>query len=298
MKTKNDFNFPAQTTPRPYALVTGASQGLGRAFAEECARRRFNLILVSLPGEGLPAVAEMLSKTYAVQAEYFETDLTAPQGPEMLVNWISSYDWPVAVLINNAGCGYNKRFEDSTLTENENCILLNNYALVKITRLLLPELKRQPRAYILNVSSLAAFFPMPFMPVYAPTKVFILNFSLALREELRQTTIGISALCPNGIRTNAETREQIEAGGLMARLTCMDPAPVAAYALQKLLAGTAVIVPGALNRMIMTLGKYTPSSIIYAVIRAFWGKTARSAIRVNRSNGQNPALSPLESVAR
>ena len=79
---------------------------------------------------------------------------------------------------------------------------------------------------------MAAIFPMPFLPVYAPSKTFILNFSLALCEELGDTPVRVSVLCPNGIRTNPGCRASIEAGGLIARLTCMDPRPVASYAIQ------------------------------------------------------------------
>lgn len=183
------------------ALITGASQGLGRAIAEQCARRGMNLILTALPNSGLAQTAIELSHRYGVRSDCMEIDLTEPQAPETLYGFILSRRLAVSILVNNAGVGYNSRFEDSNLQENERCILLNNLALVKLTYLMLPILKSQPESYILNVSSMAAFFPMPFMPVYAPSKAFILNFSLALGEELRATRVSVSVLCPNGIRT-------------------------------------------------------------------------------------------------
>jgi len=179
------------------------------------------------------------------------------------------------MLINNAGVGYNSRFEDSTLRENESCILLNNLALVKLTRLAMPELKRHGQAFVLNVASLAAFFPMPFMPVYAPSKSFILNFSLALREEMRDSTISVSVLCPNGIRTNPACRKKIAGHGLAARLTCMDAEQVAFCAIRHMLEGKGVIVPGFLNRALATASRFAPRSAVSAVVSAFWGKTAR-----------------------
>jgi hypothetical protein len=257
------------------ALVTGASQGLGRAFAEECARRGMDLILVALPDSGLPQLAQGISLLYGVRADYLEMDLTAPGTPEALVRWISRQGLRVSVLINNAGVGYNSRFEDSTLGENESCILLNNLALVKITRLLLPELKRHPQAFVLNVASLAAFFPMPFMPVYGPSKTFILNFSLALREEMKDTPVSVCVLCPNGIRTNGESTQKIEAHGLIGELVSLDPDQVAACAMQGLFAEKAVIVPGFINQVIAVVGKHTPRSIVCPVVSTFYGKTAR-----------------------
>lgn len=266
---------------RPVALVTGASQGLGRAFAEQCARRGMDLVLVALPNSGLPRVAQGIALLYRVQADFIEMDLTEPGNPEALTRWIVSRALKVSLLINNAGVGYNSRFEDSTLTENEACILLNNLALVKITRLLLPELKRRPEAFILNVASMAAFFPMPFMPVYGPSKTFILNFSLALREEMKDTSVSVSVLCPNGIRTNGECRRKIEDHGLIGELVSMDPEQVATCALKGTLAKRAVIVPGVLNQVISLLGRHAPRSIVCPVVSAFYGKTARQ--RVSRA---------------
>jgi short-subunit dehydrogenase len=234
-----------------------------------------DLILVALPDSGLAELAQGIALLYGVRTDYLEMDLTAPGNPEALVQWISRQGLSVSVLINNAGVGYNSRFEDSTLRENESCILLNNLALVKITRLLLPELKRHPQAFVLNVASLAAFFPMPFMPVYGPSKTFILNFSLALREEMRDTPVSVSVLCPNGIRTNGECQQKIEAHGVIGELVSLDPDQVAGCAMKGLFAEKAVIVPGFVNQVIAAVGKYTPRFIVCPVVSTFYGKTAR-----------------------
>jgi short-subunit dehydrogenase len=234
-----------------------------------------NLALVALPDSGLPEAAHSIAQRHHRKTEYLELDLTAPGSPERLADWVADRGLPLSALINNAGVGYNSTFQDSTLRENESCILLNNLALVKVTHLLLPELLRRPQAFILNVASLAAFFPMPFMPVYAPSKAFILNFSLALRGELKATPVQVSVLCPNGIRTNAACREKIEAHGWMARLTCMNADQVAKYSVRQMLTGKAVIVPGVLNQVIAALSKVAPLAVIYAVVSAFWGRTAR-----------------------
>lgn len=264
---------------RPWALITGASQGLGRALAEECARGAqermgMNLALVALPDSGLARVARDIEERHGVRVAHTEMDLTAPGSPEALHRWIRDRQLPISALINNAGVGYNHRFEDSTLRENESCILLNNLALVKITRLLLPELKRHPRAFVLNVASLAAFFPIPFMPVYAPSKTFIVNFSLALREEMRRTPVSVSVLCPNGIRTNRECRRKIASHGFIGELVSLNPDQVAAQAMRGLWAGKPIIVPGFINRVILAVGRHAPSSLVCPITSAFYGKTA------------------------
>lgn len=279
-----------------YALITGASQGLGKALAEECARRGLNLALVALPQSGLGQTAQEIAGRYAVRTEFLELDLTLAAGPEALCRWVGERGLDVAVLINNAGVGYNARFEDSSLRDNERCILLNNLALVKITRLLLPQLRRHPRAYILNVASLAAFFPMPSMPVYAPSKAFVLSFTLALRAELRGSSVSASALCPNGIRTNAECCRQIEAAGLAGRLTCLDPDQVAIYALRKMLEGRAVIIPGWLNRLAAGVSRLVPQSAVYAVVAAFWGKTAAVRQQAREVRVEGPGTEIVDKV--
>lgn len=265
----------SQSEGRGYALITGASQGLGRAFAHQYARRGMDLVMVALSRSGLPEVARDVARRYGVRAAPYETDLTEPHSVERLARWIATQQIPLTALVNNAGVGYNSTFEDSTLSENESCILLNNLALIKITRLMLPELKRHPEAHILNVASLAAFFPMPFMSVYAPTKTFILHFSLALRQELKDTSVSVSVLCPNGIRTNAECKRKIERHGLIADLTCLDPEEVAQYAVREAVARRAVIVPGLLNQAIAAASRLAPRSLVSAVVSALWGKTAR-----------------------
>jgi short-subunit dehydrogenase len=257
------------------ALITGGSQGLGLALAHCCAQRGLDLLLVALPDSGLDEAAEALTATYGVRCETLALDLTAADAPTAVQGWVAELGWPLAYLVNNAGVSYNSRFEDSTLAENEAVILLNNLATVKLTHLLLPELRKREHAYVLNVASLAAFFPMPFMPVYAPTKAFILGFSLALRQEMRQTPVSVSVLCPNGLRTRSDCRRKIEQHGAIGRIFCMDAAPAAEYALRQTLSGAAIIVPGALNRGLVALSRLVPRKAILAVVSAFWGKTAR-----------------------
>jgi short-subunit dehydrogenase len=198
-----------------------------------------DLVLVALPSSGLKEVA-------------------APGSLEELARWIQVSGISASALINNAGVGYNGRFEDATLREDEACSLLKDLALVQITRPLLPELRRHPRAYVLNVASLAADFPMPFTLVYAPSKAFILSFGLALREELRGSSVSISVLCTNGIRTSQACRERIERAGILGKVTRMDADQVAVYAIVRTPAGDAVMVRGWVNRMIVAAGRLAP----------------------------------------
>ncbi|UCF98371.1 MAG: SDR family NAD(P)-dependent oxidoreductase [Spirochaetaceae bacterium] len=276
------------TGTQPFCLVTGSSQGLGRALAEECARMGMNLILVALPGAGLPELSNAFARTYGITVLYREIDLTEAESPEALYRWIREEQLPVNMLVNNAGIGAHGSFFESSPEINRTMISLNIAALVHLTHLFLPELLKHPRSYILNVASLAAFYAMPFKPVYAPTKAFVLNFSLALRAELSETTVTVSTLCPGGIVTNEECRKLIAAQGFMGRISCHHPEEVASYALRQLLRNRAIIIPGLINKLARLLGTVVPLPLTQLFIRArFASKEQEKA--VSGSGNRSPA---------
>jgi short-subunit dehydrogenase len=270
-----------------FTVITGASQGLGKAFAEECAIRGRPLVLAALPDTGLLEVARWIERVHGVRVHALEIDLTADDGPARLAKFIEVNGLAVDALVNNAGVGFNGRFGESEPAHNETTIRLNMLAVVALTRLLLPALRRHGRAHVLNVSSLAAYFPMPWLPVYSSSKSFVLAFSLALREELRGTGVSVSVVCPNGIRTNRGARELIAKQGLAGRLTCQYPEQVARAALGGLLAGRAVIVPGAVNRFIRFASGLVPRSVAMGVITRRWNAEALRANGASRAtNGR------------
>ena len=276
-----------QTVPT-YCLITGASRGLGRALAEECARGGMNLILVALADTGLAEAAGTLRRRYGVDVRYREIDLTEPDSPDALHRWIGQQRLAVNLLINNAGIGSHGPFSESELERNRAMIALNICALVQLTRLFLPELMRHPQAYILNVASLAAFYPMPYKPIYAPTKAFVLNFSLALRAELTGASVTVSALCPGGIISNEECRKLIAAQGFIGKISCHHPEEVARYALGQMLRHKAVIIPGLINKVARIVGFFIPLSLTQLFIRSRFGNNG------NRGRpDKNGNLAPL-----
>jgi short-subunit dehydrogenase len=268
-----------------FTVITGASQGLGKSFAEECAIRGRALVLAALPHTGLVEVARWIALVHGVRVHALEIDLTSDDGPARLARFVEENGLAVDTLINNAGVGFNGRFGESEPARNETTIRLNMLALVTLTRLLLPALRRSGRAHVLNVASLAAFFPMPWLPVYSSSKSFVFAFSLALREELRGTGVSVSVVCPNGIRTNRGARELIAQQGLAGRLTCQYPEQVARAALRGLLAGRAVIVPGAVNRCIRFASGLVPRSVAMGVITRRWNAEALRANGGSRTAG-------------
>jgi uncharacterized protein len=259
------------------ALITGASQGLGRAFAEECAGRGMDLVLAALPDTGLNDVARILEKAYQVRIQTIECDLTLPDVPGAIAAQCRARDFAIDTLINNAGVGFTSPFSQSSPEQNEATILLNIAALVRLTQEMLPSLQERRRAWILNVASVGGFFPMPSMPVYSCTKAFVFTFSRLLRAEMRKTGIGVSVLCPNGIRTNRRTREMIENQGWAGKATCRFPDEVARAGIQGLFRGTGVIVPGVVNRLLISASPFVPQGLYMRVIARRWG-TQRASV--------------------
>ena len=160
-----------------YALITGASMGLGKSSAIDLARRGKHLLLVAKKNERLPQLCEYIQNSFNVQAHYFETDLTNFHSLEALTTWANN-NYSIDVLINNVGMGGTVKFELVNPTYVNNIIQLNIRALSFITHQLLPNLiKTKHNAYILNVSSMAAFCPMGYKSVYPASKKFIQHFS-------------------------------------------------------------------------------------------------------------------------
>jgi short-subunit dehydrogenase len=246
---------------RTYTLITGASAGIGRAMAWECARHKMNLILVALPGTGLMELTREISLSDGVRAEFFEIDLTRQEAPYQVYKWCHDKEYRVSMLINNAGIGYAGRIEKYTVAEMEEMIHLNIRALVIMTRLFIHELKQHPRSYILNMASLGCYRPLPYRSVYAASKAFVYNFTRAIRVEMKHANVSVSVCAPGGVVTNPKVIERIEAGGFMARISKLYPQVVASYTIKKLLKGRAVIVPGFMNRFLLFFKPLVPLNL-------------------------------------
>ncbi len=259
-----------------YTLITGASTGLGKQFANECAMRKMNLILVSLPNEGLAEIAEKIIKEYNIDCEYYETDLTKNNAVYELHKWVSS-KFSINMLINNAGLGGSLPFENIGIRHVDEIILLNVRATSLLCRLFIPELKKYHNSYILNVSSIAGFGPVPFKTVYAASKGYIYSFSRGLKEELRNTPIKVSVIHPGPIMTNPEAIERILRQGFFGKIALLPIDKVAKIAISSLLNGKSFIIPGFFNKLSFFLVRIIPTNMRLYILgklisREFKGK--------------------------
>ncbi|WP_449397876.1 SDR family NAD(P)-dependent oxidoreductase [Chryseobacterium wanjuense] len=205
-------------TKDSFAVVTGASQGLGKAFAESLAKKKINIILVSLPGQNLKELSLRIAELYHIKTYYYEVDLSVNENVLKLTDWLNKF-FDIYILINNAGLGGTGKFLDATSDYINNILQVNIAATSLMTHQLLPNLLKQPQAYILNVSSMAAFSPIGFKTVYPASKTFIHSFSRGLNEELRDTNVFVSVVNPGAMKTNPDVVSRIEKRGFLGRLT-------------------------------------------------------------------------------
>ncbi|MBW8334781.1 MAG: SDR family NAD(P)-dependent oxidoreductase [Prolixibacteraceae bacterium] len=249
-----------------YTLITGASSGIGKSIAWYCGSLGMNLVLVSLPDESLEKVANEIAEKHQVKTAFFETDLTKHDSPEEVFGWTQRNNLDVNILVNNAGVAGASVFETSDVKYIDDRILLNIRALVMLSRFYLPVLRTHEKSYILNVGSLAAFWPIPYKSLYSSSKVFVLYFSKSIRSELRGTGVSISVLCPNGVRTNGTTNVRINSHGKIGRLTELSVGAVAKAGIDGMLKRKFVIIPGRINWLVLALGKILPPAILQKLL--------------------------------
>jgi hypothetical protein len=249
-----------------YTLITGASTGIGRAFAIENAKRGYNLALVSLPNSGLDTVIKYIKKHYPITVKYYLIDLTEDDASQKIYDWTREEDITVNILINNAGKGHLGDFLDYESEFYKDLIRLNIESVVLLTRLFLPEMKKLQAAYILNLGSIASYYPMPYKIVYAGSKMFVYSFSRALKEELRHSGVHVSVLCPGPIITSREVIERIRQGGFWGRISSMRAQTLAKLAMDKLFKKKTVIIPGLISKFFILSNRLLSTSFKQKII--------------------------------
>jgi short-subunit dehydrogenase len=187
---------------RSVALITGASMGIGEAFADALAARGYDLALVARSGPALEAIAARLRAAHDIGVEPFVADLEDRAAVASVAQALEARFNHVDLLINNAGYGAHGPFETIGAERNAGEVRLNVEALVALTSRLAPAMLARGSGGIINVASTAAFQPVPYMAVYGATKAFVLSFSEALAEEFRGRGVRVLALCPGATRTN------------------------------------------------------------------------------------------------
>ena len=241
------------------ALITGASSGIGAAFAQELGRRGMNVVLVARSEGKLRALAAEISQKYKVQAEVIVADLNQPGAAQQIFQEVEKRTLAIDVLVNNAGLGSHGFFETSPRERQQEQVMVNVAAVVDLSHVFMPSmLKRPGETAIINVASTAGLQPLPYMAVYGATKAFVISFSEALAEENRGRNLRVVALCPGATETPFfETPNQGVVVGTMR-----SSEQVVATGLRALEHGRIVAVDGAQNAWLGDLHRFLPRWIV------------------------------------
>lgn len=246
---------------KEYALITGAGKGLGNAFAIDLAKRNINVLLTALPGEDLKGFCDKLSKTYDIDADYIECDLTKKVEIHKVVDWIKKENYSLNILINNAGFGGTGEFEKVSESLIDNMLLLNVRATTLLTHQLLPILKNSPSAWILNVASIAALLPIGYKTVYPASKAFVAHFSKGLSQELKHTNVFVGVVYPGQMTTQFACMRRIIRHGTLGKMSALSPQITAHKAINRLFKRRRSIFIGIGNKLTLVLTKLVPAKL-------------------------------------
>jgi short-subunit dehydrogenase len=240
----------------PVALVTGASAGIGEQFARILAERGNDLVLVARDGARLDALAKELEARHTRRCEVLAADLTDANA----LATVEARTATVDVLVNNAGFGTFGNFHELDVEGEDRQIRLNVLALVRLTHAAAKGMAERGHGAILNVASLAGYQPTPNDATYAATKAFVLSFTQAIHEELRDRGVSVSVLAPGFTRTEFQARADFDPSAVPSFLW-QEAEPVARAGLDGLAKNKAVIVPGAMNRFAAGMSDVAPQSL-------------------------------------
>ncbi len=248
---------------KPYAVVAGGSKGIGYAIAAALAKRNFNLILVARMEEDLLAAKRRIENSYPVQVEIFPLDLSLEQSVIEITRWCEEKNIMLKMLCNVTGLGGSSDYLSIPLDKSLHMLRLNMEPAVCLVYNLLPLLKINQPAYILNVSSMAGFAPILIKNIYSAAKSAMIFFSYSLRYQLKKDHISVSCLCPGPVFTKPEAeKETLHQLGWFGKQLAVSPEKVGEIAVAKTLKKKLIIVPGRLARIISLFLRIAPRRFI------------------------------------
>lgn len=259
----------AEATRRKTALVTGATSGIGYEFAKLLAADDHDLVLVARSAHRLAAVASEMENlgSGGRRIETVAVDLARDDGPDTVFRALDEAGLAVDILINNAGYAVYGPFAETKLEDELAMMHVNTIALTALTKRVLPLMIARHSGRILNVASTAAFLPGPFMAVYYASKAYVLSFTEALAEELRESGVTVTALCPGPTETGFQQRAHLEDSKLISGREIMDAASVAKVGYEGMLHGRTVVIPGVRNKLTTEAPRILPRTLVRRLVR-------------------------------
>lgn len=254
-----------------FLLITGATGGLGRAFVLEAAGRGYDLFLTDKHPEG-GCFASRLSEKFKINVIYRPCDLADELAREEFIASLKAEGRVFWGLINVAGLDYEGNFLEKNRTQILKILKINILGTLDITHGVLPLHDPDQPFRLINVCSLAGFYPMPYKATYAASKRFLLDFSRALREEIKPFGT-VTALCPSGMPTTVADMRSMFAQGFWGLATCVNTDVVARRTLRAALRGKAVVIPGWINQFVQLFSSLLPVSLQVRYVAKRWSKS-------------------------
>ena len=252
-------------TPRPVALVTGASSGIGEAIARLLGMNGHDLVLVARREKALHSLAVELEGVHGARSLVVPADLVDPAAPRAIAQEIEASGRTIDVLVNNAGYAIHGPVAENAERAELDMIQVNVMSLVHLTKLFLPAMVERGRGRILNVASTAAFAPGPYMAGYYASKAFVLSWSEGLAVETAEHGVTITALCPGPTETGFASTAGVQKKRLFRKNAVMDAASVARAGFRGMMSGTRVVIPGMRNKVLVAGGRFAPRRLQSAV---------------------------------
>lgn len=247
-----------------WALVTGASTGLGKEFCELFAKDNINLIIVARNIEKLNELANALKEKYKIQIEICSYDLSIQDNVDEVVKFLTANNIQIDYLVNNAGMGVYGHFAETSWQQEHQMMELNMITLTHLMKQMIPMMVKNKKGKILNVASTAAFQPGPLMSVYFATKAFVLSLSEALNEELKNTGVTITTLCPGPTETEffkSAKMKSLKFADTKSKLM-MTSKEVAEIGYKSLMSSERVVVAGILNKITAFSTRFLPRPLL------------------------------------
>lgn len=251
-----------------YALITGASFGIGRELAKVMAAKHHNLIITARNESELQGLANELKAQYSIEIHVIPCDLSTSEGPIALFNAVKQLSCSVEFLVNNAGFGVYGPFIHTDLTREQALLQLNCISLMSLCKLFADDLIAN-KGKILNIASVAAFYSGPLMSVYYASKAFVLSFSEALSFELQPFGVSVTAHCPGPTISNFQDAAGMNNSRLFNLMPVPDSATVALHAYNAMMKGQVIAIHGLSNRIMIFLSTLIPRSLRLKAVHAF-----------------------------
>lgn len=255
-----------------YALITGASEGLGKNMVVECAQRGMHIIAVALPTPSLDAITELIKRNFDCHVIPIGADLTSEEGCKEVYDTVKEMGIRITFLINCAGASLTQPFHETPIDRCKTVLRLNTLATTMMTRYFIDDLRVNAPSFLLNVSSLSSYFFLPNKQIYGASKAYVYAFSRNLQTEYRKSGISITVLCPGGLNSNIRSVLANNKAGAIGRESITSPEFVAKSAIEGCLKGKEVVIPGKINKIFLFVNRLLPKSIRAAITTAQMNK--------------------------